>query len=225
MQQQPKRNLGFTLLELLITLAVVAVLSLFSTLAVATSLKKARDSKRKSELQRIYTALYDYYSDTNCFPDTLPACHQNFGSYLKDFPCDPQGSAYIYQTENEGCNQRFKILTNLENKQDLSIARVGCKAGCGPDCQYNYGLSSTNIRLNQGCVTYYACLPEGSCAALEDPAKSRCPRFFENDPTCGGAGACLERKDRCHDASGKNVPYIDEPTPTEKPPITKTPKK
>ena len=226
MAKRLKTVQGFTLVELLIVIFVLALLTTFSSLIIPTSLKKARDARRKADLEKIFVALNDYHSDKNCFPDTLPDCGQNLGPdnspYLKNFPCSPKGESYAYQTDEERCHQWFKILTKLEYLADFGINKVGCQNGCGPECQYNYGLSSTNIRLNQGCVIYYACLPDGSCAAFEDPEKSRCPRSFENDPTCGGEGSCELKDNRCHDASGKKVPYIEGPTPTDKP--TPTPK-
>lgn len=223
-----KKKRGVTLIELLIVISVAALLVILSSLMLPTLLKKARDARRKADLEIIFVALNNYYSDKNCFPGTLPDCGQDFGPndspYLKDFPCGPKGESYAYQVDEEDCHQWFKVLTKLEYLADSGIGKVGCQNGCGPGCQYNYGLSSTNIRLNQGCITYYACAPGGECQPFEDPARSECPRFFENDPTCGGANNCEQRESRCHDASGKNVPYIDEPTPTEKPKVTKAPK-
>lgn len=207
----PKRKnffKGITLIELLIVMAVLGFLILFSALAVPTQLKKARDAKRKSDLEKIKIALYDYHFDSNCFLKTLPACGERFGSeemaYLAHFPCDPQKNPYGYQTEDKECSQWFKVLTNLENNQDSGIAKVGCQNGCGSECEYNYGLASSNIRVNEGCVAYYACTPSGNCEEFEDPSLSQCPRIFENNSTCNDV--CGEKENRCHDERGKKVP-------------------
>lgn len=84
----------------------------------------------------------------------------------------------------------------MEITADSIIDRVGCRTGCGPDCQYNYGVASSNIKINQGCVTYYACGSSGECGAFDDPWCSRCPKVFENDPTCGGGCDCEGPKRR-----------------------------
>lgn len=217
----PKKSNGITLIEILVAIVILGILTLSFFIIAPTQLKKAKDARRKTDLERIKVALYDYYFDSNCFPKSLPGCGQNFAfdglSYLNNFPCDPKGDSYGYQVEDKECSQWFKILTNLEISQDPSINKVGCRDGCGPNCEYNYGLSSTNIKVNQGCVTYYACGPSGDCAAYEDPARSRCPRVFENDPTCGGGCSCKGKEGCCHDESGKRVPYTEGPEPTKKP--------
>jgi len=159
-------------------------------------------------LQEIKIALYDYYFDANCFPETLPNCGENFASngtiHLANFPCDPNNNRYGYQVAEENCNQWFKILANLENDRDSAIDKTGCRNGCGPECEYNYGLASTNILVNKDCVTYYACAPNGTCTEFEDPFISQCPRVFENDPGC--ANSCEEKENRCHDERGKKIP-------------------
>lgn len=215
-----KNPSGFTIIELLIFITILALLFLVSALFAPTYLKKARDAKRKADLEKIKVTLYDYYFDENCFPKTLPGCNEGLSVdgtvYFNNFPCDPKGNGYGYQVEEEDCSQWFKILANLENIQDTDIDKVGCRHGCGLQCEYNYGLSSTNIRLNSGCVVYYACSPSRQCIEYEDPWKSDCPKVFENDPTCndniceGGT-----KKDiLCHDESGKHIP---EEKPEEKP--------
>jgi hypothetical protein len=94
----------------------------------------------------------------------------------------------------------------LENTQDPDIDKVGCRNyGCGPECQYNYGLASTNIMVNMGCTPYYACAPGGECADFEDPLISGCPEIFPEDPDCGGVN-CNKKEYRCHDSRGKKVP-------------------
>ena len=201
-----KKILGLTLIELLVAMVILALLATCSFILFSTYLKRARDTKRKGNLERIKTALYDYYFDANCFPKSLPACGTNFGVgseiYLNNFPCDYQGKPYVYQTDDSDCPQRFKVLTNLEDTKDKGIDKVGCRLGCGPNCAYNYGLSSTNIRVYEGCVHLYACTPSGYCAEFIDPEASRCPVVFENDPTCNNNN-CGPRKNRCHDERGK----------------------
>lgn len=196
---------GLTLIELLVAMVILSLLATFSFILFSTYLKRARDARRKGNLERIKTALYDYYFDANCFPQTLPSCNQNFGEdsevYLSNFPCDFKGKPYGYQTDGSSCSQWFKILTNLENISDKGIDKVGCRNGCGPKCEYNYGLASTNIRVYEDCVRLYACTPSGYCAEFEDPGASRCPLVFENNSTCNDA--CGDRENRCHDERGK----------------------
>ncbi len=199
---------GLTLFEILIAVILIMMLALASYLGFNVSLAKGRDSVRKADLEKIKGALYDYFMDTNCFPEQLPECGGELKSgnviYYDNFPCGPNGESYFYQTDEGDCNDWFKVLTKLENKRDTSIKKSGCNYGCGPDCDYNYGVSSSNIRVNEGCVTFYACTPSGQCEAFEDPQASQCPQVFENEPDC--RNLCDDRTYRCHDERGKQIP-------------------
>lgn len=203
-----KKNKGFTIFELLAIIAVLGIFIFLVTINASVQIKKARDAKRKADLEKIKIALYDYFFDKDCFPENLPSCQGDLKSgdkvYLNNFPCGPKDDEYIYQKEDNSCSQWFKILTNLENLQDVGIDKVGCRNGCGPECQYNYGLTSSNVFLNEDCVVTYACSSSGRCLEFEDPFISDCPRIFENDASC--QNACSERANRCHDERGKKVP-------------------
>jgi prepilin-type N-terminal cleavage/methylation domain-containing protein len=214
MSAQKFHSRGLTLFELLIVMAVLGILFVASTLIASAQMKKARDGKRKSDLNRIKVALYDYFFDKNCFPDSLPTCGEPLklgeSVYLGSFPCDSQGNPYIYQTDHTGCLW-FKVLTNLENTRDADIDRIGCRTGCGPNCQYNYGLASTNIVIYEGCVQYYACNPGGQCQAYDNPSESDCPTTYKNDPNCNNFCPQSKKEGRCKTASGKNEPGSNEP--------------
>lgn len=218
--RKTQKRRGFTLFEALIVLAAIALLTIPGTIMASSQLKKARDAKRKADLNRIKVALYDYYFDQDCFPVTLPDCGQNLQAgemiYLSGFPCSPTKEEYVYQIpkklEVEGCPQKFKALTNLENLNDPDVDRIGCRTGCGPNCAYNYGVSSTNALVRQGCVTYFACSPGGQCTAYDEPfGSSKCPKAYINDNTCNNeCSKDTPKSERCANASGKQTPAEDD---------------
>lgn len=203
---------AFTLIELLITITLLGLM-VFSVIGGGARYRTlAQDSRRKADLERLKTALYDYYFDVGCFPETIPSCGQPLAgsgdqAYLGTIPCDPKkNDDYRYEVGGEeSCRSWFKVLTNLNNAKDPSIDEVHCRTGCGESCDYNYGLSSTNTTVQSGCVKYFVCSPGGACEDYEDPAKSKCPVVFENDPVCGGVD-CGDSDNRCKNASGKKVP-------------------
>jgi len=53
---------GFTLLEVLVVIAIIAILITIGIASFSTVQKKGRDSKRKSDLKEVQTALEQYYS-------------------------------------------------------------------------------------------------------------------------------------------------------------------
>jgi len=205
-----RKSKGFTLFELLLVVTILGLIAIFILIIAPTQISKARDARRKVDLEKIKVSLYDYYFDKECFPQELPACDQSLKLgdviYLEKFPCDLKNDNYVYQIEESECPQWFKILTNLENNQDASIIKVGCQDGCGPECQYNYGLASSNIHLYDQCRIniYYACSPGGRCIEYENPTISDCPQVFNNDSSC--QNICSDKDNRCDNEKGKRVP-------------------
>jgi len=213
----PKQSLrkklrsGFSFLEILVFVILWSLLAIGSYLVVPPILLKARDIQRKSHLYKISRALDQYYELKNEFPDSLPDCNQPFfttsSTVLSSIPCDPSlKTPYLYQKHNSS----YRLYANLENTQDPIITDIKCHYGCGPDCAYNYGVSSSNLQL-ENCLPpplNYACSPgggtEGNCEQFDDPELSQCPLVYPDDPTC--ANECGDPKNRCKNASGKHVP-------------------
>lgn len=208
---------AFTLVEILIVLAVISSLLILGFLAVPSQIKKARDAARKAHLNIMKNAINEYYQDTDCYPQTLPLCENPFmlaDSIIKDtIPCDPfSKQSYVYVSEISQCPSWYQLYANLEYTEDKIIDKVGCRNGCGPDCQFNYGVASANQVLNPYCEqeasqtppplpAQYACAPGGGCSIYVDPEVSGCPNVYPDDPTC--QDACSNPKNRCHDARGK----------------------
>ncbi len=203
-------NKSFTLLEVLIAMAILSILTMISMIVIPTQLAKAYDSRRKADLHEIKINLEEYYDMAGQYPEELPECGKAFvfgtREIMNSIPCDPTSKeSYFYQIRR-GDLQSFRIYTNLARDNDISIADVGCGGGCGPDCFYNYGVSSSNIGLVK-CS--YVCAPGGgrlgSCELYQDTEISLCPLLFYDDSTC--KNKCDDPKNRCENASGKQKPY------------------
>jgi len=206
---------GLTLIELLVVIALLGLLVLVAAFAAPSQLKKARDARRKADLDRVKVALYDYYFDHDCFPEELPGCGENFGvegePYLNNFPCDFNGQPYVYVTRKGGgeCKQWFRIFTNLENKADPVIDKIHCRTGCGPSktkCLYNYGVASTNTQIYRNCSDSWVCNPGGECERFEDPWMSGCPAQYGTEEACEAGCDKHDPATHCQNASGKQKP-------------------
>ncbi|MEK7160084.1 MAG: prepilin-type N-terminal cleavage/methylation domain-containing protein [Patescibacteria group bacterium] len=205
LKRSNRKKSGFLLIELMIAIGIMAIISGVTLIGVIPQLQKGRDAKVKEDFIQIRNALTQYYDDTGCFPVSLPSCGQSFTNksfvYYSKFPCNWFNVPYVYQTDGLSCPKWYKLLTNLENLKDSSIGMSGCKYGCGAQCDYNYGLSSSNVKLNENCVQQFSCSPSGSCVLFADPKASRCPEVYENDPTC--QNQCSKTSNQCHDERGK----------------------
>lgn len=68
-----KKNLGFTLVELLIVIAIIGIISTVATVSLNEARAKARDAKRLSDMAQITKALELYYTEYGEYPN--PQCH------------------------------------------------------------------------------------------------------------------------------------------------------
>lgn len=144
-------NKGFTLLELIVAMAIIAIVSGALWGNFFTSLSKGRDSRRKQDLDSIGKALELYYADNKAYPTSFPGggtpfVHPDNSSviYMQKIPADPAypNATYCYPTPDSGIADGiyYKLYANLENRNDPKIIpTVSCSS-----VDYNYGISSAN---------------------------------------------------------------------------------
>ncbi len=229
-----KKIKGLSLIEILVVIAIIGFLMLLATPSILAQLQKARDGKRKLDINLIQKGLEEYYDSTNCYPERLPECSKPLivgaTNILNGIPCDPQNKLfYPYITTGENCSPYFKLYAKLERSSDPNILMVGCENGCGPNCAYNFGVSSSNVSLDfcEPPITpnptevppsptsltpsptpiLYVCgpasgpFPDGRCESFVIPTLSECPKIYPNDPTC--QSECYLKDNRCKNAKGK----------------------
>jgi len=148
-----KNRSGFTLMELLIVIAILAILMVVGGTNWMAQQKKAFDSRRKGDLAKMKILLENYYNDNGCFPSqgdwTTATCNiiPSFSPHYTDnFLCDPESKArYIYVPINDSTGNPcagYRLYTNLKNPIDPDIEASGCSHGCGPGGIHNYGVTS-----------------------------------------------------------------------------------
>lgn len=228
-----KKKKAFSLVEVITTLVFISLLILLFSFLSPSIFAKVRDAKRKTDIRKIATLINEFYEKNNCYPQAIPLCGNPFkiGDFviLSQIPCDPKSkNSYVYVPEPKDCPSWFQIYGNLENKKDPVIKKIGCENGCGPDCLFNFGISSPNQKLDKFCTSFlaqeeqetidnfqqnlnegskdqeilqYVCTPAGKCEVFKDPERSGCPDVYINDPTC--QDACKDKNNRCHDERGK----------------------
>jgi prepilin-type N-terminal cleavage/methylation domain-containing protein len=119
-----KDKRGFTLIELLIVIGLIGVLTTFFVNTASLNIKRARDSRRKSDLELIRSGIETYRADCNTYPTTLsygaalkgtgsPTTCLSSNTYISIVPADPTPSqSYVYSTANGG--QTYQICASLE---------------------------------------------------------------------------------------------------------------
>lgn len=183
---------GFTLIEMLIVVAVIALLAAVVLYAnITSSAQKARDSKRKQDLNKLVRTFEDYYNDHGRYPSANDPPDGNIAgspwgssldSYVAQLPADPLSpNRYHYYYYQEGSGGKFYTLyARLENTSDDDITRVGCQNGCGP--MDDTGYRAFNFFVSSGDVIMANGIPNG-----EDPgAIHGAPTATPVPPTAGG---------------------------------------
>ena len=119
LQQQKKlRKSYFSLMEIIVALAIIALLASIATPLYFRHLRKARISTAKSQIKMFEQALLDFRLDVTKLPDEsngLKALVENVsgddkwdGPYLKRLPQDPWGNDYIYTIPGENSEYEIK---------------------------------------------------------------------------------------------------------------------
>lgn len=137
-----KRNRrGFTMIELLVVATIIAVLSAVGVVSFSRANIRARDGKRKADLEQVRSALELYRSDMGYYPAVAAGSlvsALNTGGYLNSTTvADPQtGTAYTYcssQTSGGACltggqttAKFYYVQATLENTSDPACSGVPC---------------------------------------------------------------------------------------------------
>jgi len=150
---EKKTYKGFTLFELLLTLAIFTVLAMTVIVVSRNSLTKSRDTKRKSDIKNVADSLELFYGDYGIYPASdangnILACSYSsvtssgavctWGSsemsddqgtiYFNRLPSDPDpGQAYTYVPAAD--QSSFIIYADLELDGDPDSEKQGCSGG------------------------------------------------------------------------------------------------
>lgn len=84
---------GFTLIELMVVVAIIGILMAAGILAFSNAQRNARDARRRADIDAISKALEQYNGNNNgLYPATASAISSYFPA--GSVPLDPQGGAY-----------------------------------------------------------------------------------------------------------------------------------
>ena len=95
---------GFSLVELLLVLFVVALLASLVAPVVTSSIHRARESTLKEDLHVLRKAIDDFYTDTGRYPESLTQLAEK--RYVRKIPIDPmteQANTWV-EVRGEGQN-------------------------------------------------------------------------------------------------------------------------
>lgn len=153
---------GFTLVELLVTISILAILMSIAVISYSNIQKNTRDAKRKSDLATIQAALEQYHSDQGFYPYSLDDAYIESTDITIAFPLTSNTgnptissspkiylSKISYDPKNTGYNHYNYIPINLHCGNTLSSGY------CTSYCIYNKVENLSNsIPKPANCLQY-----------------------------------------------------------------------
>ncbi|MFL5493504.1 MAG: type II secretion system major pseudopilin GspG [Gemmatimonadales bacterium] len=138
MSSRADRRRGFTLVEMLVVITVIAILASLVTPMVFRNVGDAKLAAARAQIESLGLALDGYRLDNDVYPSTAqglealsrqpggePAARNWRGPYLKKaVPLDPYARPYVYRSPGE---------TNPASYDLLSLGRDGAPGGTGED--------------------------------------------------------------------------------------------
>lgn len=141
------KSRGFTLIEILVTVTIIAVLTAVGVVSYGSVNKNSRDAKRKSDIEQIRQALEMYKADMGYYPPCGGYCQAiSLASalvtrgYMSAIPTDPlagqanQGYYYLPTNSDGTFYYGYCLSANLEGQNPVDT--------CTPYAGQNYGVKN-----------------------------------------------------------------------------------
>lgn len=148
---------GFTLIELLVVISIIGILVSLGMASYSMIEKRGRDTKRKSDLMQLKTALEAYYAVNNAYPSSTGAwrgtcstygSHDTTGTdgyipnlapnFIEELPVDPRSGQAYPPCNNGGSNcylyysdgTDYKLLAHCGPESWPVTGAEACPGGC-----------------------------------------------------------------------------------------------
>src|SRR3989338_3588916 len=125
-------NSGFTLIEILVTITIIALVSTIGVTGYQAVSRGGRDALRKTDLEQIRSALEIYKSENNAYPVNSDTCIADLSTdYINPYPVDPKNFQYCYIQRS---NLTYELCAHLENGDENDFCDGA--GNCGSNCNY-----------------------------------------------------------------------------------------
>ncbi len=119
-----KSKRGFSLIELLVAISIIALLAALIISGIGNSRTRGRDSKRVSDIKNIQISLELYYDRNHFYPDSATAQSVQTaltglvsGGFMQSIPDDPLGGTvhYMYMSNGATKSTSYCLGADLES--------------------------------------------------------------------------------------------------------------
>ncbi|MEK7506706.1 MAG: type II secretion system protein [Patescibacteria group bacterium] len=140
---------GFTLVELLVVIGIIAILATILLLQLGTARSKSRDTARIAHINQMRSAAEQYFDDNGTYPkftDFGTAANNFSPKYISPVPVDPLGAATCTTYGGAGCyGYAWNIIvgTNATRYQVWAELELKNKQALDTDSDINVGVDWT----------------------------------------------------------------------------------
>jgi general secretion pathway protein G len=139
---------GFTLIEIIVTISIIALLAAAGVVSYASLNRNSRDAKRRADLEQVRAAIEMYKSTNDVYPPAVafglgnnicdPVGCSPGHTYLMNVPQDPDpaGNRRYYYNYSAATTE-YTIGAALE--QSVGSCPGGLNCGSGTNCTYCLG--------------------------------------------------------------------------------------
>ena len=126
---------GFSFIELIVVITIIAVLSMAAIISYGPMQKKSRDSRRVADLQKISMALEMARQIGTTYPPTTEVISILESNYLQKYPTDPKGVNIYSYNRNGTNNYKYTLDAVMEDVGSTNCTPAVCGA-------YNYRVTN-----------------------------------------------------------------------------------
>ncbi len=123
-----KKNSGFTLFELLVVISIISLIVAVTSASFSSAQKRARDARRRQDLNQVHKALEQYYAQNSAYPNLVDDCVPGAEFLPGGLPSDPKGGTYSFSWN---CDlDSYCICAELELTTAGNASGVGTANAC-----------------------------------------------------------------------------------------------
>jgi prepilin-type N-terminal cleavage/methylation domain-containing protein len=113
MNTNKKYNKGFSLFELLVVISIIAIISAIGLTSYTQTQKRARDAKRREDIQAVSKALEQYYGVNSVY---IVGCNPGADYLPGGMPTDPKNSgSFVYEWTDDCSTTAYCVCARLED--------------------------------------------------------------------------------------------------------------
>lgn len=146
---------GFTLVELLVVMAIIGILAAIGTFGYTEAVKLSRDAKRQADLKLIQSALEQYHNDQHFYPPNsfTVSSGMRFTNATAQLPPPPETKVYLNNVPQDpsvgASNPNYKYIPLTRSLGSCSADPTTCQIYC-LYANFEAGSSDNSSCTNQG---------------------------------------------------------------------------